>query len=165
MRLSLMLPRTGLFLIIWWMLTGGVASSWWIGVPAVLLAVLAGAVLLPPIPLVWHELLRFVPFFILRSLLGGVDVARRAFLPALPISPVLADYPLRLPAGLPRVFMVNIVSLLPGTLGAELSEGHLKIHVLDERRAFLPELNEVENSVARMFGLTLPVSDRGECNE
>ena len=147
--------RGFLFLLIWWILTDGATQSWWFGVPAVLLAVIVSTMLLPPVPLVWHELLRFVPFFLLRSLLGGADVAWRAFHPRMPIAPDLITYPLRLPPGLPQVFMTNTISLLPGTLSAELDQSILKIHVLDSQKDFLAELKLVEQSVARMFDITL----------
>ncbi len=154
--------RGGLFLLIWWVLTHGTPSSWWIGVPAVLLAVSVSAALIPPVPLVWFELFKFVPFFLLRSLLGGVDVAWRAFQPNLPIAPDLIEYPLRLTPGLPLVFMTNIVNLLPGTLTAEFDQSVLKVHVLDKRKDFMAELEAVEQNVARLFGISLQVSERGE---
>jgi len=154
--------RGGLFLLIWWVLTDGAPSSWWIGVPAVLLAVTVSVALIPPVPIVWFELLKFVPFFLLRSLLGGVDVARRAFQPNLPIAPDLIEYPLQLPPGLPLVLMTNIVNLLPGTLTAEFDQSVLKVHVLDRRKDFMTELEAVEQSVARIFGISLQVSEGGE---
>jgi len=82
-------------------------------------------------------------------------VARRALHPRLPISPGLLDYRWRLPPGLPRVFMANTVSLLPGTLSVELDDAHLRVHVLDETGAFTAELQVVEVYVARLFGLSL----------
>jgi multicomponent Na+:H+ antiporter subunit E len=161
---SSIVSRLGLFALIWWILTDGAAPSWWIGVPAVLLAVIASVELIPPAPLVWYELLRFVPFFLMRSLTGGVDVAWRAFYPGMAIAPDLIAYPLRLPPGLPRVFMANTVSLLPGTLSAELGANCLHVHVLDARKEFMPELKKVEQSVARIFGASLKDSKGGECN-
>ncbi len=98
----------------------------------------------------------------MHSLLGGADVAWRAFHPGLPIAPDLIEYPLRLPPGLPRVFMANTVSLLPGTLSASLDRSVLKVHVLDSRRGVLAELEAVEQSVARMFGTSYKLSGGGE---
>ncbi len=144
-----------LFSLIWWFLTDGAAASWWIGVPAVLLAATVSTVLVPPVPLAWFELLRFVLFFLTRSLLGGVDVARRAFQPNMPINPDLVEYSLQLPPGLPQVFMANIVSLLPGTLCASLHQNVLKVHVLDKQTDFLTELKTVEQHVARILNLSL----------
>jgi multicomponent Na+:H+ antiporter subunit E len=97
----------------------------------------------------------FVPFFLWRSLQGGVDVARRAFHPRMPITPELLDYPLRLPPGLPRVMLANIVSLLPGTLSATLNREVLKIHVLDGEAALLANLDTLEERVGKVCGVSL----------
>lgn len=162
MSWSTIVSRAVLFSLVWWILVDGAAPSWWIGVPAVLLAVVVGTALVQPAHLVWHELLRFIPFFLMRSLLGGADVAWRALHPRMPISPALVEYPLRLPAGLPRVFMANTVSLLPGTLSAALDLSVLKVHVLDRRKDVLSELEAVEQGVARMFGVSLKISEGDE---
>jgi len=45
---STIVSRGGLFSLIWWVLTDGTVSSWWIGVPAVLLAVSSSIALIPP---------------------------------------------------------------------------------------------------------------------
>ena len=153
--------RAVLFALLWWILTEGATNSWLVGVPVVLLAVLASEVLLPGVSWSLPGAVRFVPFFLWHSLYGGVDVARRALHPRLPISPELFDYRWRLPPGLPRVFMANTVSLLPGTLSAELDEEHLRVHVLDQTGTFVSGLAVVEARVARLFGLRL-VADGGE---
>lgn len=123
---------------------------------------IASIVLLPPLSLVWRELLKFTPFFLWRSLQGGADVAWRAFHPSMPIVPAVIDYPLRLPRGLPQVFLANIVSLLPGTLSATLDGPALKLHVLDSRGDFMTELKALEQRVARMCGVLLATSHGGE---
>lgn len=154
-RWSAIASRGGLFTVMWWILSDAAVLSWWIGVPAVLLAVITSMVLLPPGPFVWYAFLKFVPFFLVRSLLGGVDVAWRALHPDLPIAPDLIEYPLRLPPGLPQVFMANTVSLLPGTLSAELSANCLKVHVLDGGKDIQSELRLLEHHMARMFAISL----------
>lgn len=154
-RGSTIVVRGFMFSLIWWILSDGALASWLIGVPAVLLALAASVALLPPVPVVWFELLKFVFFFLRHSLLGGVDVARRVFQPDMPIDPDLVTYPLRLPSGLPQVFMANIVSLLPGTLSAALDHNVLTVHVLDRQTGFLAELQAVEGLVARTFNLPL----------
>lgn len=152
-RWSAILSRGLLFSLIWWILTDGAEASWLIGVPAVFLAVATSVTLVPPVPIVWSELLRFVPFFLQSSLLGGTDVARRAFQPSLPLAPALIAYPLQLPPGGAQVLMANIVSLLPGTLCAVLERNVLEVHVLDRGTGFLAELQEVERRVARMLNV------------
>lgn len=147
--------RAVLFALMWWILTGGAMDSWLIGTPVVLFATLVSVVLLPPLSWSLPGLVRFVPFFLWHSLYGGVDVARRALHPALPISPRLFDHSWRLPPGLPRVLMANTVSLLPGTLSAELDEDHLRVHILDQTGTFAAELTLIETRVAGLFGLNL----------
>lgn len=158
-RVSVMIHlRTGwfravLFALLWWILTDGATDSWSVGVPVVLFATLASVALLPPFSWSLVGIVRFVPFFFWRSLYGGVDVARRALHPRLPISPDMYEHRWRLPPGLPRVFMANAVSLLPGTLSAEMDEECLRIHVLYETRTFAEDLSVLEKKVAGVFGL------------
>ena len=152
-----------LFALVWWVLVGGELASWWIGVPAVLVAATASATLIFPTTMVWFELFRFVPFFLIRSLLGGADVAWRVVHPGMPIDPHEIEYPIRLPPGLPLVFMANTVSLLPGTLSVELNSNFLKVHVLSSRKAILIELETLEKMVAALFGMPLPVPGGGGC--
>jgi len=153
--------RAVLFALMWWMLTDGVLNSWLIGVPVVMLATSASVVIQPPYTWSLIGFLRFIPFFLWHSLRGGVDVAWRALHPRLPISPEIVEHRWRLPPGLPRVFMANTVSLLPGTLSAELDEEHLYVHVLDKTGEFAAELLNIEAHVSRVFGLS-PADDGRE---
>ena len=161
MRFGRFAFRTVLFTLLWWILTEGAMNSWLAGALVIVFAVLASRALLPGVSWALPGIVRFVPFFLWRSLYGGADVARRALHPRLPISPGLLDYRWRLPPGLPRVFMANTVSLLPGTLSAELDDAHLRVHVLDETGAFAAELQVVEARVAKLFGLSL-IADESE---
>ena len=148
---STVVSRVLLFSVVWWALTDGTGESLWIGVPAVISATVVSVALVRQVGLVWREVMGFVPFFLWHSLKGGVDVARRSFDPRMPITPELIEYPLRLPPGLPRVNLVNTVSLLPGTLSAELGGQVLRVHVLDSLGDFLAELEALEQRVGCMF--------------
>ena len=145
--------RALLFALIWWILTEGVTDSWMIGIPVIFFATLASLVLLRSCSWSLLGIIRFVPFFLWYSLRGGVDVAKRALHPHLPISPVLYDYHWNLPPGMPRVFMANTVSLFPGTLSTELNKDCLRVHVLDQGNNFASELIKIEAHVASVFGL------------
>jgi multicomponent Na+:H+ antiporter subunit E len=153
-RLRIGLVRVLLFMLIWYILTGGAIGSWLVGIPIVILAAFASVALLPPIGVSPSRIIRFLPFFIWHSLRGGIDVAKRALHPQMAISPAFFDYRFGLPPGVSRVFMANVVSLLPGTLSAELHQDILCVHVLDETGAFVEELNVLEKQVAGVFGLT-----------
>ena len=154
--------RLVLFALMWWILTDGAMDSWPIGLPAVLLATLLSVMLMPALSWSLRGILRFIPYFLWYSMRGGVDVARRAMHPRLPISPGLFDYRFRLPPGLSRVFMANTVSLLPGTLSVELDEEILRVHVLDETGAIDEELHMLENRLADIFGIELVEANSGE---
>jgi len=153
-----------LFTLLWVILSGGSPLSWTIGAPAILLAVIASTMLVPPVSLAWSEIPAFIGFFLIRSLAGGADVAWRALHPHMPIAPDLITYPLRIPPGLPQVFMVNTISLLPGTLSVELitemNQSSLTVHVLDRKKQIAIELESVEHRVARLFGVPLPVASQ-----
>lgn len=146
---------------IWWVLVDGEASSWWFGLPAVGLAVMV-SLLLPPAPTPLHlspgGLALFMPFFLVQSLRGGVDVMRRALHPRLPLEPALICYRLGLGEASARVFMANAVSLLPGTLIADLDGDQLIVHSLDVRMPVHEQLRELERRVGRVFGLEPGVS-------
>ncbi len=147
-----MVIRGWLFLFIWWVLTDGDTSSWSIGLPAVMLTIIVSIILIPPTHLVLIRVIWFVPFFLIYSFKGALDVAWRVFHPRLPISPDLIKYPLSLPPGLAQVLMINLVNLLPGTLTAQLEHNVLTIHVLDIGNDFKTELITIEQHVAKIFG-------------
>ena len=150
-----MLLRGTLFGLVWWILANGAVESWQVGVPVVLVVTIVSMYLMPPLSWSLPGLIRFIPFFIVHSIRGGVDVAKRAFHPQRPIAPALFDYRFRLPPGYSRVFMANAVSLLPGTLSVQLSDEILHIHVLDEYGNFLEELKTLENQLASVFGIEM----------
>lgn len=158
---ALLLLRAALYSLIWWLITEGQHGSWFIGVPVIGLATAFSYVLVPPSPRSLQAILHFIPFFIVHSLRGGIDVAWRAFHPRLPIEPILVDYPLRLANVQAQVFMANTTSLLPGTLSARLEGGRLQVHVLDGRGNFKAELHALEQRVATLFHITLKAENDG----
>ncbi|KPJ94041.1 MAG: hypothetical protein AMJ53_06085 [Gammaproteobacteria bacterium SG8_11] len=147
------LRRTLLLVALWWLLSKGDSLSWLVGLPAVTLAVVVSFKLTPPRPSRWRPLavLRFIPFFMLESLRGGWDVSLRVFHPALPINPGILQYTTRLPAGLPRMLLLNVTSLLPGTLSADLQDNQLTLHVLDRDASIAAELRRLESRIADLF--------------
>ncbi len=150
-RLLSLVRRAVLFAGIWVLLTEGDPGSWVLGVPAILGAIYVSRRLDAVTGLRPVALVRFFPMFVWRSLVGATDVALRALRPDRPMSPEFADYQTSLPEGLPRVFFANTVSLLPGTLSADLEGNTLRIHLLDNRDAAMRSLATLEATVATMF--------------
>ena len=138
---------------LWWILTGGSVSSWLIGFPAVAGAAWAigrlGGLSDTNISLV--GLVRFVPFFLWESLRGGADVALRTLAPRMRIRPGFSRYRTGLRTVSARNFFANCVSVLPGTLTADLHDEWLEVHVLSTELDAKRELDRLERSVARLF--------------
>jgi multicomponent Na+:H+ antiporter subunit E len=136
----------------------GDPGSWIIGLPAVLAAVWARH-RLAPTPgrgLSLIGALRFLPVFFIESFKGGLDVAWRVLGPRLRVEPGLLTYRLSLGSRAARILFVDLVSLLPGTLSADLEDDTLVVHALDCRVDVAPELARLERHVARLFGERLP---------
>jgi len=85
-------------------------------------------------------LLLLLPRFLWNSLVAGVDVARRAFSPSLPLSPGFVDYPVMLPRGSARNAFELISSLLPGSVPTDETEGLIEYHCLDVRQPVIEQL-------------------------
>lgn len=150
--------RVPLFAGLWLVIAGTDPAAWLVGAPAIAAATWASLHLTQgdaAAPFSIGGALRFGGFFLWESLRGGIDVAARTLGPRLRIRPGFIDYRCRLPGGRPRVLFANCVSLLPGTLAADLRDLDLSVHVLDLDSAAVAELGRLETAVARLFGLTL----------
>jgi len=148
------LVRGALFLVGWWVVaegrgTGGVLLP--VGVAAALtlslrLAPPGSLALSPP------RLLLFIPWFLLESLRGGIDVAWRALHPRLPLDPGVVTHRVRLEGNAARVFFTNATSLLPGTLSLRLEGERLVVQALDVGADPEIKLEALERRVGRVFG-------------
>lgn len=148
--------RLSIFALLWWIFTEGAADSWWMGGIVVLMAALISVRMISPQPLSVKGLCQFAPFFLWHSLKGGVDVAWRALRPNMAIAPVLVTYPLRLPSGSPQIFMTYVISLLPGTLAANLQNSVLTVHVLDGHGSYQSQFALLEQKIASLYHIPLP---------
>lgn len=93
---------------------------------------------------------RHLPAFVSGSLLGGLDVARRALSPRIALSPGWVEVPVRLPDG-GRVAMGAELSLMPGTLAAGVRGEHLLVHLLDTEAGFERAIPREEAAIAAMI--------------
>ena len=158
------ITRLGLFLLVWLSLAGADPSSWIIGAPAVTLATLVALRLATQTSDQSRLLgfIRFVPFFLVESIRGGVDVASRVMRPRLRIAPGVRTYTLRLSGPNARVFFLDTVSLLPGTLSADMRDGQLFVHALDVHDDINASLRRLEHRIADLFGESLGDDTPGE---
>ena len=152
---AVFLRRAALLALLWWMLAEGRFDAPLFA--AALVGAAAGASLaLQPPPRSrrrWRpsHLPRLTFYFLRLSLLGGWDVARRAFAPSVPVQPALVRFELELEAGFPMVLFTWLVSLTPGTASVTIEGTVLVVHALDVRLAVEERLRELERHVAALF--------------
>lgn len=152
------------FTVLWSALSGLDRESWLLGIPAVAGALAMSGMLAAPSAERWRlaRAPRFLAYFFWHSLAGGIDVARRAVLPRMPLAPAVQEYHLRLPPGSARVFLIDTVSLLPGTLAADLAGDRLRVHVLNKHGPVAAQLRTLEDRVAHLFALVLEPAPEAE---
>ena len=147
--------RISLFSVLWWIIVQGRSDAWLIGLPAVIVATIFSLKLsdhLPPI-LSLSGALVFISLFIRESISGGIDVARRTLSPKLLIKPGFDRYRLNINDPCGRLLFINCISLLPGTLAADLDGEYVDIHMLDTRQDPAPQLQRIETAIINMFRL------------
>lgn len=140
------------WVVIWLAWTGAEAASWIVGLPMLAAAmVFLGLLESSAVRVRAGGLPRLAGFFLFESLRGGWDVARRALSRDMGLRPDLQDYDTVLNEGPARVFLINCISLMPGTATVEREEGHLKLHVLDGQIDCVGEVRRLESRVAEIF--------------
>lgn len=139
-------------------------SSVTLAVPVIAIAALtmAGLTRVQGLRLSLVQAVYFAMFFLRNSVAGGLDVARRALSPSLPVDPGFIEYPLRIPAGPARVFFCHVVSQTPGTYVADFTDNGLLVHVINRSQANEPNLRQLETRVARLFCVPLEGDRKAE---
>lgn len=94
-------------------------------------------------------LLLLLPRFLWQSLVAGIDVARRAFAPRMPLEPGFVEYPVKLPRGSARNAFDAISSLLPGSVPTGETEAVIEYHALDLRQPVVEQLAAEEQAYAQ----------------
>lgn len=147
-------------LVVWLILTAGDLTSLIIAAPFIALAILLqpaadtrsdNSSLLVNI----SGLLQFAWFFILESLRGGVDVSRRVLVPKTRIDPTFYDYAMQLQIPHAQQLFISSISLLPGTLCADLNNNQIRIHTLDQQMDTTQGIKRLESLVGKIFGEAL----------
>jgi len=156
-----LISRTAILAFTWWVLAKGAYDSWQVGLPAILAAIYADYRLFRPQTNRWSlgGLIVLALIFLKLSVTSGIDVVWRAYHPRRPLNPAMIEYPLRLSSSAARNLFVCTVSLLPGTLSAELGAHSLVVHVLDVDRPFRQDLKLIEDRVAAVFRHPLQLDD------
>lgn len=150
--------RGSALLGVWWVLTLGDVSGL---VSGAIVAGLVAWLSLTLFPVSGYRLrltgvILFTGYFLSRSVVAGLDVARRLLTPALPVNPGELTLQLHLPEGSPRWLLANTLSLMPGTLSVTLHQDQLTLHCLDTTAPVEQDLRATERRVARVFHQSPP---------
>ncbi|MBN8508387.1 MAG: Na+/H+ antiporter subunit E [Burkholderiales bacterium] len=142
------------FAVLWWILAEGRNDGWLLGGAATAAATWASMRLLSPgapgirpagVP-------GFLGYFLWNSIRGGLQVAGMALRGRSALRPGFVDLAVTLPPGAPRILLVYVLGLMPGTVGVDLDDARLRLHVLDERLPVVADTRALEASIAALFG-------------
>lgn len=147
------------YFVVWMIMAGGELAVVAPGIVVAALATWVSLVLLPLDPGYAEvrplAVLRLALRFVWGSIVAGLDIARRAFSPSLPLKPGYLNYPVGLPQGTSRNLFMSVTSLMPGTLPAGTDEsGRLIYHCLDVEQPVLQELGQEEAQLVAALGAT-----------
>lgn len=150
-----LIGRALVLFALWWVLAEGRNDAWWPGLVAVTIATAASVIVLPlgHVSLSMRAIPAFLGYFLVQSARGGAQVAVMALRPRLDLAPAIVEIPVTLPAGAPRVLMVAVLGLMPGTVGVRIEEDCLRVHVLDARLPVARDARVLELRIARLFGV------------
>ena len=156
MLISLFL-RFACFALLWLVLAGARLADWPALVLTATLAAWLSVILLPPrgAPLASAiGVVRLLTWFGKQAVFAGIDVARRALNPALPLSPGFVTFRTVLPPGAQRGAYLAIASLLPGSLPVgEEGVDAIVVHCLDVGQPVAEELRQGETLYRHAVGL------------
>ena len=146
--------RTTFFFGFWLILFGFTSPDFIVGISAAVVATWTSLLLLPSGRRRVHPiaLAKLVPRFAIQSIVAGIDVARRALNPRMPLRPGFVNYPVRFPPGPTRNTFATLTSLLPGTVPAGYQNGQIVYHCLDINQPVVSQLAAEEAALAQALG-------------
>lgn len=146
--------RILLFACLWWILAEGRPDGWLLGGVAVIAATWTSVALWPPAAhgMRLAALPGLLAFFLANSVRGGWQVALMALRGRRALQPAFLELPLNLPAGAPQILLINVLSLMPGTVGVELADDRLCLHVLHQDLPVVAAVRALERRIAVLFG-------------
>lgn len=145
------------YFAVWMIMAGGQLADVAPGIVVAILATWVSLELLPLDPGFAQvrplAVLRLVLRFVWGSIVAGLDIAKRAFSPSMPLKLGYLNYPVSLPPGTSRNLFASVTSLMPGTLPAGTDDsGRLIYHCLDVEQPVLQELEEEEAQLVAALG-------------
>jgi multicomponent Na+:H+ antiporter subunit E len=94
---------------------------------------------------------KYIPWLLYQIVLSNIHVAYLVLSPGMPIDPKIIRYKTRLKSDLSLVTFANSITLTPGTITADISEGEYYVHILSQKFADDLMTGEMEDKVAYIF--------------
>lgn len=138
--------------VIWLVLASGNPSSLLLGVPMVAAAAwLFHRAAKQPLG-TWRlwPTVRFAAFFVVGSIRGAIDIARRTLSPKLAVAPVRFSYPTTLSGAGERMLFAAAVTLMPGTAATAVGKHWIGIHSLVPEPEVIREIAHCEALIAAL---------------
>jgi multicomponent Na+:H+ antiporter subunit E len=152
-----MLITIGISCVFWLLLTDGEPSSWILGLPAVALTVW-GVHQFPlskeSLKINLGPLLKFIPWYLVKSIRGGFEVSRLALSRSLSLTPARFVYECALVDPRSRAIFAMCLNLLPGTTTVKMDAGTIHIHSLTRVGEARLEVAELEEKMGHMLATT-----------
>lgn len=149
--------RIALFSIFWMLLTGWQPSSWGVGGIFIIVASFLSLSLtdkqqtekwlIKP-----TKSISFLYYFFVQSLRGGWDIAKLALMPQSQLSPGVIIYRTDLVTESQIFTLMQVLSLLPGTVSAHRQGCEITIHVLNLNSFDRTEIDDCQLRVSALLG-------------
>ena len=95
--------------------------------------------------------IKYIPWLFYQIVLSNIHVAYLVLSPRMPIDPKIIRYKTRLKTDLALVTFANSITLTPGTITADISEGEYYVHALSKKVADDLMTGQMEDKVAAIF--------------
>jgi len=95
--------------------------------------------------------IKYIPWLFYQIVLSNIHVASLVLSPKMPIDPKVIRYKTKLKTDIALVTFANSITLTPGTITADISEGEYYVHALSKKVADDLMTGKMEDKVAYIF--------------
>lgn len=95
--------------------------------------------------------MKYVPWLLYQIVLSNFHVAYLALSPKMPIDPQLVKFKSNLKKDISHVVFGNSITLTPGTITADISDGEYYVHALSKKTADDLLTGDMEKRIAHIF--------------
>ncbi len=106
----------------------------------------------PKITVEFIRFIKYIPWLMYQIVMSNIHVASLVLKPGMPIDPKIIRYKTKLKSDIALATFANSITLTPGTITADISDGEYIVHALSKKVADDLMTGEMEDKVAHIFG-------------